>query len=112
MNSPVNIAAFEKFDIKTATVLSAENVEGSEKLIKLGLDIGNGETRQIITGMAKWYKPEDFVGMQTLILANLEPKKMMGVESQGMLLSIGTDFSKRPIFIIPKEAVENGEGVC
>jgi len=112
LKSTIQYSDFEKMDIRVATILSAEAVEGSEKLIKLVLDVGDGQERVILTGMAKWYSPKDFVGMQTLIIANLEPRKMMGLESQGMLLSIGTDFSKRPVFIVPKEKVENGQGVC
>lgn len=101
---------FAKLDIRVGTVLSAEKVDGSSKLIKLSVDFGNDQ-RTIFTGMQKWYAPEDFVNKQLLFVVNLEPKKMMGMESQGMLLSIGTDFDQRPVFIIPEEQVTAGTGV-
>ncbi len=107
----INYSDFEKLEIKVGTIVAAENVENSNKLIKLTVDIGSGEMRTILTGMAKWYNPEDFKNMQTLVLTNLEPKKMAGQESQGMLLSIGTDLDSKPVFVIPKVPVDNGEGI-
>jgi len=107
----IKYADFEKLDIRIATILTAEEVSGSHKLIRLVLDLGDGEKRQVLTGMKAWYAPQDFVGMQTLVLANLEARTMMGLCSQGMLLSIGTDLENRPVFIVPKEPVENGVGV-
>ncbi len=86
-------------------------MEGSVKLLKLEVDFGTLGTRIILTGMAPYYKPEEFNGLQTLFLYNLEPRKMMGVESQGMLLSAGLDHSKKPILIKLAEIAENGDGV-
>jgi methionyl-tRNA synthetase len=57
-----------------------------------------------------WYAPEDFVGMQTTFVVNLEPRKMMGLESQGMIFALGLDDDKKAVFLQPKESVENGEG--
>ena len=68
-----------------ATVIAAEKVEGSEKLLKLQLDVG--EPRQIVSGIARQYAPESLVGKQVIIIANLEPRIMMGLESNGMLLA-------------------------
>ena len=107
----IKYSDFEKIDIRVATILSAEEVVGSHKLIKLVLDLGDNEQRQILTGMKEWYSPQDFVGMQTLVLANLEARTMMGLTSQGMVLSVGIDLKNRPVFIIPKEPVEDGTGV-
>jgi methionine--tRNA ligase beta chain len=106
----INYSGFEKIDIRVGTIIGAEEVEGSEKLIKLIVDIGH-EKRQILTGMKKWYVPDNFIGLQTLVLVNLETRKMLGIESRGMLLSIGTDHNKKPILIVPKEEAENGTGV-
>lgn len=102
---------FAKIEIRTGTILGAEKVEDSTKLIKLMIDIGEETPRTILTGMQKWYSPEEFVGMQTLVLANLEPRKMAGTESQGMLLSIGSDDNAKPILILPKEPARNGDEV-
>ena len=86
-------------------------MEGSVKLLKLEVDLGKLGKRTILTGMAQFYKPEEFNGLQTLFLCNLEPRKMMGAESQGMLLSVGLDHSKKPILIKLTEVAENGDGV-
>ncbi|MFZ5424538.1 MAG: methionine--tRNA ligase [Patescibacteria group bacterium] len=102
---------FAKLDIRVGTIVSVEPVEGSSKLLKLQVNFGE-EERQILTGMQKWYKPEDFEGKQSLFIVNLAPRKMMGLESQGMLLSIGSDFSKKPILILPSNPAENGDGVA
>lgn len=103
---------FSKLEIKVGTVRSCEPVKGSTKLFKLEVDFGPLGIRQILTGMAPFYPPQDFVGLQTLFLFNLEPRKMMGLESQGMLLSAGLDHTKIPVLIKLTEVVENGEGVC
>jgi methionine--tRNA ligase beta chain len=81
----MNIDEFRKMDLRVGKVLSAERVEGSEKLLKLSVDVG--EPRQILSGIAKQYAPEDLVGRSIVIIANLDPRTMMGMESQGMILA-------------------------
>ena len=102
---------FSKLEIKVGTIINCTPVEGSVKLLKLEVDFGKLGKRTILTGMAQFYKPEEFNGLQTLFLCNLEPRKMMGAESQGMLLSVGLDHSKKPILIKLTEVAENGDGV-
>lgn len=101
---------FSKLDIRVGTIMSAEAVEKSEKLIKLEINFGALGKRQILTGMKKWYEPEHFVNKQALFIVNLEPRRMMGLESQGMLLSIGTSLEEKPTLIFI-EGAQNGEGV-
>lgn len=84
----ITIDDFKKVELKVAKVLSAEPIEESEKLLKLQIDLGT-EQRQILSGIAKYYKPEDLVGRQIIVIANLEPRQMMGLESQGMILAAG-----------------------
>ena len=84
----INSDDFKKIDLRTAKVLEAELVDDSEKLIKLKVDLG-GEQRQIIAGIGKVYRPEELINRQVIIVANLEPKTMMGLESRGMLLAAG-----------------------
>jgi len=86
---------FQKVDLRVGTVLEAERVDGSEKLLKLKVDLGEeAGPRQILSGIAKWYAPEDMAGKQVVVVANLEPRMMMGFESNGMLLAAhGTDGS-------------------
>ena len=76
---------FSKIDLRIATVIEAENVPESEKLLKLIVDTGI-DKRVILSGISKYYKPEDILNKQVMILVNLKPRKMMGIESQGMLL--------------------------
>ena len=66
---------------------ACENVKNSEKLLRFTLDDGTGTDRQILSGIAKWYKPEDLVGKTLVAIVNLPPRKMMGHESNGMLIS-------------------------
>lgn len=77
---------FAKVEIQIGTILVAEPIEGSEKLLRLEVDFGEFK-RQILSGIAKFYKPEELIGKQVPFITNLEPRKMMGLESQGMLLA-------------------------
>jgi methionyl-tRNA synthetase len=82
----IGIEDFAKIELKVAKVLTAEKVEKSHKLVKLCIDLG-GEERQLLAGIGKAYTPEDLIGKKIVVLANLKPAKLMGVESQGMLLA-------------------------
>lgn len=105
----ITIEDFLKVELKVGTVLEAEDVEDSEKLIKLKVDLGEEESRQILAGVKKWYKPEDFVGKQVVVVANLEPRIMMGLESNGMMLA--ADSEDGPIFLTVPEQVSAGTKV-
>ena len=83
----MTIDEFLKVELKVGTIREAARVEGSEKLLKLKVDLGEAAPRQIISGIAKYYAPEDIVGRQAAFVANLDPRMMMGMESQGMLLA-------------------------
>jgi methionyl-tRNA synthetase len=82
----ITIDEFAKIQLKVAKVISAEKVQGADKLLKLSLDIG-GETRQVVSGIAKYYTPEEIVGKVIILVANLKPAKLRGIESQGMILA-------------------------
>ena len=84
----ITIDDFVKVQLKVAKILTAERVPKSEKLIKLQVDLG-GEQRQIVAGIGKKYEPEQLLGKKIVIVANLKPAKLMGVESQGMVLAAG-----------------------
>ncbi|MCL5023876.1 MAG: methionine--tRNA ligase [Nitrospirae bacterium] len=104
----LSIADFAKVELKIGRVLSAERVERSDKLIKLRVDIG--EERQVVAGIGKVYDPEDLVGKEIVVVANLKPAKLMGVESQGMLLA-ATDEDGRPSFLTLDREVKPGSKV-
>jgi len=76
---------FAKLDIRIGKILEAEKVEGADKLIKLKVDIG--EERTLVAGIAEFYNPEELIGKKIPILVNLEPRKLRGIESQGMILA-------------------------
>ena len=84
--APIGIEEFAKVELRTAKILAAEKVEGADKLLKLQLDV-NGEKRQIVSGIAQWYTPETLIGKTIVIVANLKPAVIRGVESNGMLLA-------------------------
>lgn len=103
----ITIDDFAKVDLRVGTVLSAESIPGATKLLKLQVDIG-AEVRQICAGIAEFYKPEDLVGMKVVIVANLQPRKMRGVESNGMVVAASIGDAGRPALATFKEEVPNG----
>jgi methionyl-tRNA synthetase len=84
----IGIEDFQKVQLKVAKILAAERVPKSEKLLKLQVDVGT-EQRQIVAGIGKKYVPEELVGRTIVVVANLKPAKLMGIESQGMVLAAG-----------------------
>lgn len=100
---------FMKMDIRTGTILEAEAVPKSNKLLKFKVDTGV-DTRTILSGIAKHYTPEEMVGKQVTVLLNLAPRKIMGVESQGMIL-MAEDHDGKLRLIQPNEVTQNGMGI-
>jgi methionyl-tRNA synthetase len=98
-----------KLDLRTATILEAEKIQKSNKLVKLIVDIGS-EKRQIVAGIAKQYSPEELIGKSIVIVANLKTAKLMGVESQGMLLAASLG-DAGPILVTPSAEIGNGAQV-
>lgn len=82
----ITLDDFKKVEMKVGKVLAAERVDDSEKLLKLRVDIGS-EKRQIIAGIGSYYAPEELMGRNIIVVVNLEPRMLMGLESQGMLLA-------------------------
>ncbi len=101
----IDIDEFKKIDLRVGIVKGAERVKGTEKLIKLIVDLGELGERQIVAGLGKWYNPEYFVGKYIVVVANLKPKKIMGIESQGMLLATSTD---PPVLVTTASDVKPG----
>ena len=102
----VSFDDFGAMDIRTATVLSAERVPKTDKLLKLTIDTGIDQ-RTIVSGIAEYYSPEDMLGKQICILANLQPRTIRGIESKGMILMAKQGDGKMR-FVTPQEAVTNG----
>ena len=105
----IKIDDFAKCEIKVGTVLECENVEGSSKLLKFKVDLGEAAPRQILSGIAKFYNASDLIGKQVCVLSNLKPAKIMGLESQGMILSAESEDGGRKLVLLGTQApVKNG----
>jgi methionyl-tRNA synthetase len=105
----ISIDQFFQAELKVATILAAEPVPKSNKLLKMTADVGEGAPRTIVAGIALAYKPEDLVGKQVVVVANLQPAKLMGVESQGMILAASLE--GKPVLLHPGAQVPNGTKV-
>ena len=82
----IDIEHFSSVDMVVGSIVSAEQMEGSDKMLRLQIDIGGQESRTVLSGIAQYYLSDDLVGKKCVVVANLQPRKMMGVESNGMLL--------------------------
>jgi methionyl-tRNA synthetase len=102
----ITIDDFAKIELKIGTVLEAEEVEGSEKLVKLTVDLGEESPRTVLTGMKAWHGPDHFKGRQLVFVVNLETRKMMGIESHGMIMAADPD--EGPVLLIPEKQVPPG----
>ncbi|EDF9109467.1 methionine--tRNA ligase [Campylobacter jejuni] len=102
----IKIDDFAKIEIKVAKVLDCQNIEGSEKLLKFQLELDNKEIRQVLSGIAKYYKASDLIGKQVCIISNLKKAKIFGHESDGMILSAKS--GDKLVLIAPEQLVQNG----
>ncbi|MEM3894718.1 methionine--tRNA ligase subunit beta [Thermofilum sp.] len=106
--SQITINDFQKLDIRVGKILSVEPIKRSDKLLLLKVDLGT-EQRQIVAGIAQYYKPEELVGKEVVVLANLQPRTIMGFISQGMLLAAVED--DKPVLLVPDKEVKVGSKV-
>ncbi len=103
----IAIDDFAKVEMRVGQILSAEPIPKATRLLKIQVDIGT-EVRQVCAGIAEYYKPEDLVGMKVVVVANLQPRKMRGVESNGMIVAASVGEQGRPVLVTFKEDVPNG----
>jgi len=112
----INYETFKQVELQVAKILSAQRVEGSEKLLKLEVDLGfdpstgSGQVKQIIAGVGEKYQPEDLVGKNIIVVSNLESRELMGLESQGMLLAASNE-NEGPILLTVMDDISPGSGV-
>lgn len=102
LKEEITIDDFDKIDLRVVKVLACEPVKGAKKLLKLKVDL-NGEERQVVSGIAKYYKPEELVGKNVVLVANLKPVKLRGELSQGMILAAATDDDQQLFVVNPGE---------
>lgn len=107
--STIQYDDFAKLDLKVGTITKAEKVEKADKLLKLEVDLGF-EKRTIVSGIALHFQPEAIIGKQVVVVANLAPRKMRGIESNGMIL-MAEDAAGKLKFVNPDEKVDNGSQV-
>lgn len=104
----ISFEQFSKIEIRMAKVLHAEKVAGSDKLLRLEIDLGN-EKRQLVAGIAQQYTTEQIIGRQIPVVSNLEPRKIKGIESNGMILA--ADNNGKPVLMFPEKEVQEGSRV-
>ncbi len=105
--SLISIEEFAKVEMRVGEVKAAEHVPGASKLLKLMVDIGT-EVRQVVAGLAEYYRPDNLIGMKVVVVTNLQPRKLRGVESNGMIVAASAEDHGRPVLVTFKEEVENG----
>jgi methionyl-tRNA synthetase len=104
----IEIDDFAKVDLRVGQVLSAERIPKADKLLLLKIDLGEAEPRQILAGIAQYYEPEKLIGRKVVIVANLKPRKLRGLESQGMVVAASYGEEGRPVIATFTEDVPNG----
>lgn len=107
--SSVTFEEFKRVEIRIGKILSVEKVEKADKLLKLEVDFGSEVgKRQIVSGIAEFFKPDELKGKKLPFIVNLEPRKFKGVESQGMLMAVA---GEKPILLLPSEDVDAGSEI-
>jgi methionyl-tRNA synthetase len=104
----ITIEDFARIDLRVATVLAADRVPKADKLLRLQVDLGEPEPRQILAGIAQYYSPDEMIGRRIIVVANLAPRKLRGLESNGMLLAASLGAEGRPVLATFTEDVPNG----
>jgi methionyl-tRNA synthetase len=104
----IEIDDFAKVDLRVGQITTAERIPKSDKLLKLIVDIGEQQPRQVLAGIAEYYEPDSIVGRKIVVVSNLKPRKMRGLESQGMIVAASVGDSGRPVLATFTEDVPNG----
>lgn len=104
----ITIDDFAKVELRTGQILTAERIPKADKLLKFTIDLGEAEPRQILAGIAQYYEPEKLIGRKVIVVANLAPRKLRGLESQGMILAASIGEEGRPVLAGFLEEVPNG----
>lgn len=104
----ISFEDFKKLDIRIGKIISAEKVEGADKLVKLVFDMGD-EERQVVAGIAESHNPEELIGKEMPVLTNLEPRELKGEMSNGMILA--ADDNGKPVLLLPEKEIPPGSVV-
>ncbi len=106
----INFSEWEKLDLRIGKIIEVEDIEGADKLYKLTVDIGNGE-RTVCAGIKKYYTKKELKDKKIILFTNLAPRKMKGIESQGMILAAVNEDESKVILISPEEDIEIGSKI-
>jgi methionyl-tRNA synthetase len=104
----INIEDFAKVEMRVGEILTAERVPKADKLLRFTVDLGETEPRQIVAGIAQHYEPEKLIGRKVIVVVNLQPRKLRGLDSQGMVLAASVGEEGRPVLATFTEDVPNG----
>jgi methionyl-tRNA synthetase len=99
----IDIETFGEVDLRVGQIMKAERVPNADRLLRLEVDLAEAEPRQLLAGIAEYYTPEELIGQKILVVANLEPRKLRGLESQGMLLAASDANGKPQLATVPTE---------
>ncbi len=112
MEGTVNFDDWQKIDLRVAKIIKIEDIEGADKLYKITLDVGSEIGKRIIcAGIKQYYSKEELKGKKIIVFVNLTPRKMKGIESQGMLLAASTEGHEKVILITPEKDIEIGSRI-
>jgi methionyl-tRNA synthetase len=103
----ISIETFAQVDLRAGQVVAAERVPNADKLLRLDVDLAEATPRQLLAGIAEWYAPESLVGRKIIVVSNLQPRRMRGLESRGMLLA-ASDADGRPLLATLPAETPNG----
>tara|TARA_Y100000310_G_scaffold268751_1_gene281510 strand:+ start:199 stop:540 length:342 start_codon:yes stop_codon:yes gene_type:complete len=107
----IDFSAFEKLDLRVAEIKKVEKVEGADKLYKLTIDVGELGERIILAGVKEHYSEDDLIGKKIVIIANLESRKLKGIESEGMLLAASSENKDKVVLLEPGKDIDVGSKV-
>ena len=99
----ITIDTFGQVDLRVGQILRAERIPNADKLLRLEVDLAEAEPRQLLAGIAEWYAPESLVGQKILVVSNLQPRRIRGLESRGMLLAASADDGRPLLASVPPE---------
>ncbi len=110
MKPEISYEDFEKLDLKVGEIIEVEEIPNADKLYKLTVDIGE-ETRTVCAGIKQYYSRDELKGKKIILLANLAPRKLKGIESQGMILAASTENHEEVVLVSPESDIEVGSQV-
>jgi len=100
----IGIETFARVDLRVGEIVKAERIPNADKLLRLEVDLAEPEPRQLLAGIAEWYPPESLVGQKIIVVSNLQPRRMRGLESRGMLLAASATDGRPLLATVPAEA--------